>query len=99
MSRPGSLRKVLTLRCEEASELISHAMDEPLPRLEALALWGHLLACTSCRRFRRQLRSLRTALRRRDRSPDGPRAEDDALSREARARIARAIDEADRDRP
>ena len=97
MSRSGGLRDVLTLRCEAASELASHAMDEPLSRLESLALWGHLLACASCRRFRRQIQLLRTASRLRDRSPSGPPTEDDVLSHEARQRIVRAIEEAGRD--
>jgi hypothetical protein len=96
MSRPNrGLRWVLTLRCADASELASHELDEPLSPLEALALRGHLLACGSCRRFRRQLRWIRAAARLRDRSPAaGPRPGDDALSPEARARILRALDEA-----
>lgn len=100
MSRPDGLRQILTLKCEAASELASRQMDEPLSRLEGLALWGHLLACASCRRFRRQLRWIRTAIRLRDQPPaPGSGAEADTLSPEARRRIARAIEEgADHDR-
>jgi hypothetical protein len=98
MSGSNGLRQILTLRCEAASELASRELDEPLSRLEALALWGHLLACASCRHFRRQIRLIREAARLRDRSPAGPLTDDDALSHEARRRIARAIDEAGRDR-
>jgi hypothetical protein len=99
MSPPGGLRWLLTLRCEAASELASRELDEPLSRLERLALWGHLLACASCRRFRDQIRLIRTASRLRDRAPAGAGPADDALSHEARRRIARAIEEARRDRP
>lgn len=100
MSRPSrGLGWVLTLRCADASELASRELDEPLSLLESLALRGHLLACSSCRRFGRQLRWIRTAARLRDRSPAvGPRPGDDALSPEARERILRAIDEAGRER-
>jgi hypothetical protein len=97
MSRSRGLRWILGLRCEEASELASRELDEPLSGLERLALRGHLLACASCRRFRRQIGMIRTAARLRDRSPAGPHP-DDALSNEARRRIARAIDEAGGDR-
>lgn len=97
MSRPRGLRWVLTLRCEAASELTSRSMDEPLSLLEGLALRGHLLGCGSCRRFRRQVGWIRSAFRLRDRIPAGTRPDDEALSHEARERIARAIDEAGRD--
>ena len=99
MSPPGGLRWILTLRCEAASELSSRELDESLSRLERLALWGHLLACASCRRFRDQIRLIRTASRLRDRAPAGSNLADDALSDEARRRIARSIDEARRDWP
>jgi hypothetical protein len=90
MSRPIGLRQVLTLHCDAATELASRELDEPLSLLEGLALRGHLLACASCRAFRRQIRWIRTAARLRDRPP----LDADALSDEARRRIARAIDEA-----
>jgi hypothetical protein len=99
MSPPGGFGQVFTLRCEAASELASRELDEPLSRLERLALWGHLLACASCRRFREQIRLIRTASRLRDRAPAVRGADDDALSHEARRRIARAIEEARRDWP
>lgn len=97
MSRSRGLRWALTLHCEEATELASRALDEPLSPLETLALRGHVLACRSCRLFGRQLRWMRSAARLRDHSPAGPRPGDDALSHDARRRIARAIDEADRE--
>jgi predicted anti-sigma-YlaC factor YlaD len=94
MSRSLGLLRILTLRCESASELTSRELDEPLGGLERAALWGHLLVCRSCRRFRGQMRVIRTALRLRDRRPRAAAAEDEALSQEARHRIARALAEA-----
>jgi predicted anti-sigma-YlaC factor YlaD len=97
MSRSNGLLRILSLRCEAASELASRELDEPLPGLERVALWGHLLACRSCRRFRRQIRLIRESLRRRDHrpAPEGP--DDGVLSEAARRRIAHAIAEAMRD--
>jgi hypothetical protein len=94
MSRLNGLLQILTLRCEAASELSSRELDEPLPRLDRAALFCHLLACYSCRRFRKQIRAIREAVRK----PEGLLVETDAneglLSAEARNRIARAIREA-----
>jgi predicted anti-sigma-YlaC factor YlaD len=99
MSRLDGLRKILTLRCEAASELSSRELDEALPRLDRAALWCHLLACNSCRRFRKQIRLIREAVRRRERLRDETDADEGLLSSEARNRIARAIREAGRDDP
>jgi hypothetical protein len=91
MSRTNGLLQILTLRCAAASELASRELDEPLGGLERAALWGHLLVCRSCRRFRGQIRLIRTALQFRDRLPSGAEPEVAALSEEARHRIALAI--------
>lgn len=93
MSGPIGLRHILTLRCADATELASRGLDEPLSRLEGLALRGHLLACASCREFRRQIRWIREAARRRDRTA----GDEEALSDEARRRIAVALEEAEGD--
>ena len=86
MNLPGRLLRILTLRCEGASELASQALDEPLGLAERLALRGHLLVCVPCRRFRRQLGLLRDA----QRSGRGP-LESEALSPEAKARMVAAV--------
>ncbi len=93
MTGINGLLHVLTLRCEAASALSSRELDEPLSRLDRTALWCHLLACRSCRRFRRQLRVIRAAVRRNRRLAAGAGA-NEGLSRAARDRIARAIREA-----
>ena len=97
MSRLNGLVQILTLRCEAASELLSRELDEPLPRLDRAALVCHLLACTSCRRFRKQIRVIREAVRRRERILVDDDANEGLLSSEARNRIALAIREAGRD--
>ena len=78
MSRLNGLLRVLTLRCEEASELSSRELDDSLPRLDRAALFCHVLVCKSCRRFRAQVRLIRQAIRRRASSspkPTLPRAD------------------------
>ena len=93
MSGMNGLLHVLTLRCEAASALSSQELDEPLSRLDCTALWCHLLACRSCRRFRRQLRVIRAAVRR-NRRLAAESGANEGLSQSARDRIARAIREA-----
>jgi predicted anti-sigma-YlaC factor YlaD len=99
MNRLNGLLQILTLRCEAASELSSRELDESLPRLDRAALLCHLLACNSCRRFRMQIRTIRQAVRGRERLFVETGANEGTLSPEARDRIARAIREAHRDQP
>ncbi len=88
------LLQILTLRCEAAAALLSRQLDEPLSHLERTALVCHLVACRSCRRFHRQVQRIRQALRLRNRLGPADNADDEGLSPEARARIVRAIREA-----
>lgn len=53
---------ILTLRCDEASRLISQTQDAPLNRVERLALSLHLLSCRVCRKFKRQVKLMRNVL-------------------------------------
>lgn len=80
------------LNCKEASHLISEREERPLGLRERWGLWLHLLICSYCRRFERQVAMLRRALR-----ELGRRAEAEAvavdLSPEARARIRSALAE------
>ena len=69
MIHSNGLLFILTLRCEAASELASRELEEPQTRLDRAALWCHLLACRSCRRFRKQIRVIREAVRRNRRFP------------------------------
>ncbi|HLF97550.1 MAG TPA: zf-HC2 domain-containing protein [Methylococcaceae bacterium] len=47
------------LNCQKASQLLSQSLDRPLSFRERLSLRLHLLMCDACRRFAKQLRSLR----------------------------------------
>lgn len=72
--------------------LMSAAMDESSPWPQRWAVRLHILYCTSCRRYRRQMLALRLVLRalgatlRGSDTSIGP-----ALSAEARNRIGRAL--------
>lgn len=52
------------MNCKQATELLSQAQDRPLSLGERLGLRLHLLICTGCSNFRRQLEVLRQACRR-----------------------------------
>ena len=97
MNRLKSIQRILTLRCEEASELSSRELDEELPRLDRAALFCHLLLCRSCRRFCKQIRTIRLALRTQNHIFMNASTNDAFLSPEARIRIAYALREAGRD--
>ena len=51
------------LTCKDASRLVSEAEDRPLGLRERLGLRLHLWICANCRRYERQIRFLRKALR------------------------------------
>ena len=55
--------RLLNLPCEGMSRLASESLDRELGLMERVALRAHLLYCTACRRYRRQLERMRGALR------------------------------------
>lgn len=63
MSRLGSAWHLLNLPCEGLTQLASESLDRDLGRLERVALRSHLIYCAPCRRYVRQIRILRLALR------------------------------------
>jgi predicted anti-sigma-YlaC factor YlaD len=92
MTGPRWPSRILNLRCNTATELISQQLDGPLSLVDRAALGGHLLACPPCRRFRRQIHFLQAACRRR--GPLFDPDETEALSDAGRRRILRAIRDA-----
>jgi hypothetical protein len=64
MSRLKAFWCMLNLPCQGMSRLTSESLDHDLGRLERFALRSHLLCCTGCRRFERQIRLLWFAMRR-----------------------------------
>ncbi|NNF42738.1 MAG: zf-HC2 domain-containing protein [Phycisphaerales bacterium] len=81
------------MSCRRATQLISESMDRPLTRRERVALRVHIVICGSCRRYRRQLARLRTALERLAATSEMATAEGApaVLSPEARTRIRDAL--------
>ncbi len=63
MSRLKTIWHLLNLPCREMTRLASESLDRDLGRLERMALRSHLLYCIGCRRYLRQVRLLRRALR------------------------------------
>jgi hypothetical protein len=48
--------------CKQASRLISQSLDRPLTLRERFALKLHLIICEYCKRFSRQMQTLRLAI-------------------------------------
>ncbi|MEO8304404.1 MAG: anti-sigma factor [Betaproteobacteria bacterium] len=59
------IRKALghVISCKDAARLVSHREDAALSFWQRLTLRLHLSVCAACTRFERQLRFLRTAMR------------------------------------
>ena len=59
------IRKALghVISCKEASRLVSQQQDADMSPWQRLVLRLHLAVCDGCERFERQLRFLRTAMR------------------------------------
>jgi hypothetical protein len=51
------------LSCEEVSRLVSESLDRQLPLGQRLSVRLHLLMCSLCSRFRRQIMFLNRAVR------------------------------------
>ncbi len=58
-----TLVKILTLKCREATELMSRSLDDDLGLGDRLAMRLHTLICRPCRRFRTQIGRIRRCLR------------------------------------
>ncbi len=81
----------LNLSCREVAQLHSESLDRPLSRSERWAVGLHLVYCSACRRFRRQLRFLRAAMQRLNRPPHTP----PPLPEAVRSRIVEAMRESE----
>jgi hypothetical protein len=64
MRRLLTLWWLLNVPCREAAQLVSESLDRELTRAERWAVQLHMLYCIACRRYRRQVFLLRSALRR-----------------------------------
>ena len=61
MSRLITLWRLLNLPCREMTHLASESLDRDLDRLERVVLSAHLLYCSGCRRFLKQIALVRHA--------------------------------------
>ena len=63
MSRLKTLWRLLNLPCREMTHLASESLDRDIDRLEWIILRAHLLYCSGCRRFLKQIALVRLAAR------------------------------------
>ncbi len=63
MNRLKDCWQLLNLPCEGMSRLASQSLDRELTRTERAALRAHTFYCSACRRYLRQLKQVRRALR------------------------------------
>lgn len=82
------------LTCKDATRLVSEGQERTLGFRERWALRVHLWLCDNCRRFERQIRLLRQAIRIMARRSE-TESQDIDLPPEARERIRKAIAERD----
>jgi hypothetical protein len=75
--------------CREVTRLQSEALDKKLPFSKRVGLRLHLLVCSWCRRYGKQIRFLREAMH--DHPEELCEASSQSLSPEARERMKRAL--------
>jgi hypothetical protein len=75
--------------CREVTRLQSEALDKRLPFSKRVGLRLHLLVCSWCRRYGKQIRFLREAMH--DNPEELSEASSQSLSPEARERMKRAF--------
>ena len=56
----SSIKKILTIHCNESAQLLSLRQEQPLSTTDKIALRLHLLLCKACRSYEKQLSFFRT---------------------------------------
>lgn len=80
--------------CQHASRMVSESMDRPLTLREQVTLRMHLMMCSFCTRFSRQMRFLRQAANQFPQAtPEPGSASVVTLSVDAKERIRRVLSE------
>jgi predicted anti-sigma-YlaC factor YlaD len=74
--------------CKDISKLVSESFDRKLSLRERMAMRIHLMMCSLCRTYQRQILQLRTILKAAAK-PDAP--VEHSLPEEARERIKQAL--------
>jgi hypothetical protein len=85
------LFKTLFPGCREASRLQSEELDQALPFFKRAGLALHLLVCSWCRRYGKQLQFIKGAVH--DHADAVHQVEPQSLSNEARERMKRYLQE------
>ena len=92
MSRVKVVWSLLNLPCEGVTRLASESRDCELTRLEWFVLRSHLIYCSVCRRYARQIERVRRAVRRLfSRLEDGQDFPGPPLADDVRERIKRSL--------
>jgi Putative zinc-finger len=92
MSRLRTVWHLLNLPCEGIARLASESLDRELGLMERIALRSHILYCKACRRYRRQVEHLRSAMQKlAGGPPEGNPQAAPRLPDEVRERIKRAL--------
>lgn len=55
----GSIRGIIMLSCREVTELCSLELEHPLRLGQRLSLGTHLMMCSACDNYRKQMKMLR----------------------------------------
>jgi predicted anti-sigma-YlaC factor YlaD len=77
------------LTCQQASELVSQSLDQPLSLKNRFTLKFHLMMCSACHRFNGQMRQLRSAILGLVKTTEND--ESITLSPEAKAKISQKL--------
>ncbi len=77
--------------CRRAVEVVTESLDGPPPPRARIGLAVHVLFCSPCRRFQRQMARLHTTL---ETTAEAAPPGGDRLTDEARERIAAALNRA-----
>jgi hypothetical protein len=94
MSRPNDVWRLLNLPCDGMTRLASESLDRDLDFWEKLAFRSHILYCSACRRYTRQIAFVSEAMRRLlIQLESGEPLPGAALPDEARERIKHALRE------
>lgn len=81
------------LSCKEVSKLVSDSLEEQLPFRKRIGVRMHLMMCTMCRAYRKQLLLLRQILSGYNRWLEERGSEQDRLPSEAAHRIKNTLEE------
>ena len=83
----SAAKLMLSLKCDQSTRIVSESLDRELMFVEKWAVRLHYISCWSCRRFGKQIRAIREAVRQ---HPERA-TEHQRLSPEAIRRIEEAI--------